>query len=79
MLRQLSTKTAEHLFPGNIFVLVIEGNNVTFSVFLWLQDKIENTILHFLHPIVLNDQFLIGNIRLSCLHNKCFIADQLLV
>ena len=74
MLQQLSAKTTEPLFPGNFFVLMIEGNYVKYSVVLWLQGKIETTILHCLHPVVL-----IGNIRFSCLHNKCFIVDQLLV
>jgi hypothetical protein len=75
VLQQLSAKTTEHLFPGNM----IEGNYVKFSVVLWLQGITETTILHCSHPVVLYDQFLIGNIRLSSLYNKCFIADQLLV
>jgi len=56
-----------------------ENNYVKFSVVLWLQGITETTILHCLHPVVLYNQFLIGNIRLSCLHNKFFMADQLLV
>jgi len=79
VLQQLSAKTTEYLFPGNIFVLMIEGNYVKLSVVLWLQGIIETTILHCLYPVMLYDQFLIGNIRLSCLHNKYFIVDQLLV
>jgi len=31
VLQQLSAKTTEHLFPGNTFVLMIEGNYVKFS------------------------------------------------
>lgn len=76
MLQQLSAKTTEHLFPANIFVLMIEGKYVKFSVVLWLQVIIETTMLHSLHPVVWYDQFLIGNVRLSSLQNKCFIADQ---
>jgi hypothetical protein len=79
VLQQLSAKTTEHLFPGNIFVLMIEGNYVKFSVVLWLQGITETTILHCLYPVMLYDQFLIGNIGLSCLHNKYFNVDQLLV